>query len=521
MINYVSKHDNQTLWDQLQYGLSADMSIDDRVRVQNMAGTLPFISQGIPFLQLGGDLLRSKSMDKNSYDAGDWFNWVDFSLTSNNWNEGLPLAENNQAQWYAIGNLFANDQTQVKGTHIAFSAAVFKEFLAIRQSSKLFRLTNAQDVIERLGFHNTGLGQTQGLIVMSIDDGTDLADLDPMLDALVVVVNGTSVEQSHTILTASNFELHNAQQTSADSVVQTASFVEGANSGTFTVPALTTAVFIKPQNGEQGPGLAADVTLSQPDVAPYGDTTIYLRGSMNNFGDNGLTESDSFSYVGNGVYSLNYELTAGTYTLKIANDDYSLVNLGFAEVQFGENSVAASADADGNISVNVATEGNYHFQLDALQDTPELTINNVLPTVNCAALADSTQSNPFNINGGGQLYVRGSHSAWGPDEAYRLPYKGNNIYQAVAEFSSDFQFKLASDDGSWTTQLWAQKEDGNIFADSLAVGVSYPVAYNDAGENNNQTSLTAGTYSFLLTLNEANPSKSNNVGSLIIQRCSP
>jgi pullulanase len=89
----------------------------------------------------------------------------------------------------------------------------------------------------------------------------------------------------------------------------------------------------------------------------------------------------------------------------------------------------------------------------------------------------------------------------------------------VAEFSGDFQFKLASDDASWTTQLWAQTAGGNIYSENLAVGVSYSVAYDGAGESNNQTSLAAGTYSFLLTLNTANPSKSNDVGSLIIQEC--
>lgn len=521
VINYVSKHDNETLWDQLQYGLNSDMSIDDRVRAQNIAGTIPLISQGIPFFQLGGDLLRSKSMDRNTYDAGDWFNWVDFTKTSNNWNVGLPLAQDNQGQWNAIGSLASISETQVFMSHIALSSTVFNEFVTIRQSSKLFRLTETQDVIERLGFHNTGVSQTQGLIVMSLDDGTGLDDLDGNVDAIVVVINGTSSEQSHHILTASGFELHSVQQTSADSVVQTASFVEGANSGSFTVPALTTAVFVKPQLGAQGTGLAADVTINQPDVAPYGDTTVYLRGSMNNFGDDGLTSADSFSYVGNGIYNLDYVLEPGTQSLKIASDDYALVNLGFSEVIINSNSVTASADFEGNISFTVNAQGNYNFQLDASQDTPVLTIDSVSPTVNCSALGDSAQDIPFDITGGGQLYVRGSHSGWGPDETYRFHYKGDNTYQAVAEFEGNFQFKLASDDGSWVTQLWAQAEDGNIYSENLAVGVSYPVAYEGAGESNNQTNLTLGTYSFLLTLNQDNPNNGKNVGTLIIQQCQP
>lgn len=521
VINYVSKHDNETLWDQLQYGLASDMSIDDRVRVQIIAGTIPLISQGIPFFQLGGDLIRSKSMDRNTYDAGDWFNWVDFGMTSNNWNVGLPLAEDNQGQWNTIGNLASNIETHPSMSHIALSSAVFKEFVAIRQSSKLFRLTDTQDVIDRLGFHNTGEAQTQGLIVMSLDDGLGLENLDVNHDAIVIVINGTSSEQSHTILSATDFVLHSVQQMSADASAQMANFSQGANNGTFTVAPLTTAVFVKLQNGAQGAGLAADITVNQPDVAPYGDTTIYLRGSMNNFGDDGLTASDSFSYTGNGVYNIDYMLAAGTTVLKIANDDYSVVNLGYSDVQINSNTIEASADIDGNISFTVSTDGSYNFQLNAAQGIPVLTINSVSPNVNCSALADSAQDIPFNIAGGGELYVRGSHSGWGPDESYRLRYKGDNRYQAVADYSGDFQFKLASDDGSWTTQLWAQTQDGNIFTENVAVGVSYPIAYNNAGESNNQTSLSAGRYSFLLTLNDADPAQGTEVGSLIIQQCLP
>ncbi|MFP5303853.1 alpha-1,6-glucosidase domain-containing protein, partial [Cobetia sp. SIMBA_158] len=83
-----------------------------------------------------------------------------------------------------------------------------QEFLAIRSASPLFRLTTEQDVIERVGFHNGGKDHEHGLIVMSIDDGEELTDLDPALDALVVIINATEQTLSHTIATAAGFELH-------------------------------------------------------------------------------------------------------------------------------------------------------------------------------------------------------------------------------------------------------------------------------------------------------------------------
>ena len=92
----------------------------------------------------------------------------------------------------------------------------------------------------------------------------------------------------------------------------------------------------------------------------------------------------------------------------------------------------------------------------------------------------------------------------------------------MADFDGAMQFKIASDDDSWQTQLWAQANDSTgINGSDLVLGSSYSLAYKNAGTDNNQATLAAGSYSFLLTLDEANPAEGNNVGSLIIQQCQP
>ena len=525
IINYVSKHDNETLWDQLQYGLPENMVLTDRVRAQNIAATMPLLSQGIPFFQLGGDLIRSKSMDRNTYDAGDWFNKVDFTKTTSNWNKGFPLAEDNEAKWPLMADLIANSEMQIQQNNIEFASEVFTEFLAIRHGSKLFKLTTAQDVYDRVGFHNTGTSQSQGLIVMSIDDGVGLMDLDPNNDAIVVVINGSSTEKSHTIATVNGFELHSVQKNSVDSTVQMANFtlesevgLDGADSagGTFTVPALTTAIFVKPQGASQGAGLAAGLTRDIPDVAPFGETAIYLRGSMNGWGTD---DTSSFTYTENNIYILEVSLIAGEQTFKIGDADWANVNFGFYDVSFTPDSIMVTDDG-GNMTFTVESDGLYTIKLDASSEIPAITITSIAPTFNCDALLDSTESVPFSIAGGGQLYIKGSHSGWSASDDYLLHYKGNNIYQAVADFDGSMQFKLASDDDDWQTQLWVQAEGSTtINSDNLAVGVSYAVTYGDAGTENNIANLEAGTYSFLLTLNEANPAQAANVGTLIIQQC--
>ena len=56
------------------------------------------LGQGIPFFHAGDELLRSKSLDRNSYNSGDWFNKLDFTYQSNNWGVGLPPARRQPEQ---------------------------------------------------------------------------------------------------------------------------------------------------------------------------------------------------------------------------------------------------------------------------------------------------------------------------------------------------------------------------------------------------------------------------------------
>jgi hypothetical protein len=91
-----------------------------------------------------------------------------------------------------------------------------------------------------------------GVIVMTVTDGTCAgADLDPALDAIVVVVNADVASHDMTVPGASGFALHPVLAASADAVVRTAS----VSGDVFTVPARTSAVFVQAQSGAQGAGL--------------------------------------------------------------------------------------------------------------------------------------------------------------------------------------------------------------------------------------------------------------------------
>ena len=254
-INYVSAHDNQTLWDIFAYKLPTGTSIADRVRAYDAALDIVLLGQGVPFFHLGDDTLRSKSMERDSYDSGDWFNRVDWKLQGNGFRSGLPNAGKDQANWPAIKTLFADATATPGPSDIAAAGAHFREMLQIRKSSPLFRLRTKDDVMKRVDFKNAGSAQVPGVVVMTITDGAcgvaNLPDLDPARDALVVIVNPDKVAHTMTVAGASGFTLHTVLQGSADSVVKSAS----ASGTSFTVPARTTAVFEQLQGAARGAGL--------------------------------------------------------------------------------------------------------------------------------------------------------------------------------------------------------------------------------------------------------------------------
>jgi pullulanase/glycogen debranching enzyme len=245
-ITYISKHDNQTLYDNNTYKNPVDTSMTDRVRVQNVGLSTVLLGQGVPFMHAGSDLLRSKSFDRDSFNSGDWFNKLDFTYQENNYGVGLPVAGKNQDNWPIMQPLLANPDLKPGADHIMQSAALFQELLAMRDSSPLFRLQTLEDVQKRVAFHNTGSAQLPGLIVMSIDDMSDTAvDLDRHYEAIVVLVNANDEAQSISLsdLVGQDLALHLVQANSVDDTVKTSTF-DSVN-GSFTVPGRTTAVFVR------------------------------------------------------------------------------------------------------------------------------------------------------------------------------------------------------------------------------------------------------------------------------------
>ena len=242
VINYVSAHDNETLFDAIQFKVPVTTTPADRARAQVVALSTVALGEGVPFFHAGSDMLRSKSLDRDSYNSGDWFNKLDFTYTTNNWGVGLPPAWSNQSNWPLMQPLLADANLAVGPAEIAYTVEQFQDLLAIRRSSRLFRIDAADDVRSQVHFLGTGPSQLPGLVVMRIDDAGP-GRLDPRREMVVVLFNANDEAQTFTAtdLIGKKLKLHPIQQTSADPVVQTASF--NKTTGTFSVPGRTTAVF--------------------------------------------------------------------------------------------------------------------------------------------------------------------------------------------------------------------------------------------------------------------------------------
>jgi pullulanase len=240
-VNYCSVHDNQDLFDAVQLKSSFNDSIATRARRQVLAMSLVELGQGVPFFQAGDDLLRSKDMDQNSYDSGDWFNKIDWSGQTANWGIGLPIASQNGGQWSIMTPLLSDPEYTPQPQNIAYSGNAFREFLQIRYSSRLFRMPTFGEVQRNLTFLNVGPNQVPGLIAMRLNaNGGDYGQYTNIL----VVFNATDQQMTFTDgnLAGLHLRLHPVQRSSSDPLTRQSSF--NSKAGSATVAGLTTAVFV-------------------------------------------------------------------------------------------------------------------------------------------------------------------------------------------------------------------------------------------------------------------------------------
>jgi len=280
-INYVDAHDNETLYDLGILKLPTGTSVANRVRMNTLSLATVALGQSPTLWAAGTEILRSKSLDRDSYNSGDHFNAIDWTCQTNGYGNGLPVASANGSKWDIMRPLLEDPALKPSPEDIAASQAQVLDLLRIRTSTPLFHLGSAELIQERVSFPNSGPGATPGVITMLIEDrplpgagtgggtgmrtaSTNRVDIDPQVGAVLTVFNATDEPVSETIsdLQGRQFVLHSVQAEGADPVVRTSTF--DAATGTATVPARTVAVYVEAQTPAAQP-------TPEPSAAPSGD----------------------------------------------------------------------------------------------------------------------------------------------------------------------------------------------------------------------------------------------------------
>ncbi|SIQ81270.1 pullulanase [Aeromonas hydrophila] len=508
--NYVDKHDNQTLFDNLIYKAPQGA---DLVRMQGVSLATAMLGQGIPFTHAGVELLRSKSMERDSYDSGDWYNRVDYTLDDNNFDKGLPRKDKDGDNYPLIEKVLGK-HVKPSGADMATMVGFYQELAELRQSSRLLRLGSGAEVIKRVDFRNTGPDQEPGLIVMTVDDGINAgADLDPAIDGLVVMINATNAPQSISDFRDGNdqpIDLTSLQLSPAHHGGESIARDAAVNGGTLTLGAWSAAVFVKPQSGAQGTGLPVGKKTDLSTVPPFGDTAVYLKGFLNEWGNtNQMTFSSNF------MYEFTTEVSSdklGTTNVKIADASWGPLNYGSCnagdKLVVGTPLTLCKGGDTGNIGLDLAKAGSYKFVFTAMnKDKPTLSVSFTEPVQSCKVL-DTVAGNPLGYN----LFVKGELSGWAAQPQYQLSYKGMDgdlaIYQAAFNYTGSTEFKVANED--WSKE-YLLNGGGAVTAET-----GYAIGFSQPGSANNSITLPQGLWSVLVKVDPAG----TKAGTAVIQECS-
>ena len=315
-VNYVDAHDNETLFDLVTYKMPADAPMENRVRMSLISQASVALSQSPSFWASGTEMLRSKSLDRDSFNSGDYYNAIDWTMHDNGFGHGLPVKSKNGAAWDHMRPLLENPDLKPSPEQIDSSSEIAMDFLRVRSSSRLFTLGSADLIRSKVTFPNSGEGAVDGTIVMLINDEAGAgSDVDAALDGALVVFNATDKTMTTAVdgLAGRVFKLHEAQANGSDAVVKDASF--DAKTGSVTVPARTVAVFTQAAGDRIDPNANP---APDPETAQWvasGDGRWWLRYADGSYpaGERVVRGGVTYSFDASGWMKTGWQLEDGAW----------------------------------------------------------------------------------------------------------------------------------------------------------------------------------------------------------------
>ncbi|MDO4257916.1 MAG: pullulanase-type alpha-1,6-glucosidase [Actinomycetaceae bacterium] len=243
---YVDAHDNETLFDILAWKLPATTPMEERIRYALMSLAVVTLGQGPCLWHAGTEILRSKSLDRDSFDSGDYFNAVDWTAQDSTFGVGLPRHSHNGWRWDLMRPLLSNPELRPTSADMHSMRESCLDLLRLRASTGLFWLGSAHLIRQKVSFP-TYQGPP-GCILLRIEDSSahSSPDCDPALDTLLLAFNPwpTPVTLQVPSLDTKNFILHPIQASGADPALRAATFTP--TGAALTLPATSATVFIEP-----------------------------------------------------------------------------------------------------------------------------------------------------------------------------------------------------------------------------------------------------------------------------------
>ncbi len=189
VINYVSKHDNQTIYDMIVHRAPTGLSDEILMKMQAISLATVFFGQTPAFDQHGSYALRTKFFENDSYNTGDYSNWTPLFGDVHNRAKGadqdvvLVNFDKDKDDW---GTVIYN--TLLPGSNVKKSYSIdttalqntYLNMLNLRRDLKDFvSLGDASKIKNQVKFLNTGTEQVPGVIAMAIDGaGSTIEDDD-------------------------------------------------------------------------------------------------------------------------------------------------------------------------------------------------------------------------------------------------------------------------------------------------------------------------------------------------------
>ncbi len=224
-INYASCHDNLALFDRI-VNSARGTTFEEQVRMNNLAAAICMTSQGIPFMQAGEEMLRSKvnedgSFNENSYSSPD-------SVNSLKWDN-----LDDEAHW----NVFQ----------------YYKGLIEFRKEHAALRMANADDVTNNITAME---GLDDNVVAFSIAGGAN----GEVSDGLFVIFNANNAETKVTLPDGTWDVYINGEKAGTEAI-------ETNLGGEITVSPISAMVLVKSGDGEAANDVQEPENTPEPEVS--------------------------------------------------------------------------------------------------------------------------------------------------------------------------------------------------------------------------------------------------------------